>query len=73
MALAIVLHSAHEILWKITHAQLVLEDVPSFADDIDELARYEEDLVHCLDETSSTYGMEISAEKTKLMTNNNER
>ena len=27
-------------------------------------------LVECLDKTSTTYGMEISAEKTKLMTNN---
>ena len=44
-----------------------------FADDIDgpggedpELA----DLVKCLDKTSTSYGMEISAEKTKLMMNN---
>ena len=27
-------------------------------------------LVECLDKTSIAYGMEISAEKTKLMTNN---
>ena len=29
-----------------------------------------EDLVESLDKTSTSYGMEISAEKTKLMTNN---
>ena len=43
-----------------------------FADDIDGLAGNEgelADLVKRLDETSSRYGMEISAEKTKLMTN----
>ena len=43
----------------------------SFADDIDGLAG-EEDLaksVECLDKTSQAYGMEISAGKTKLMTN----
>ena len=42
-----------------------------FADDIDGLAG-EEDLaksVECLDKTSQAYGMEISAGKTKLMTN----
>ena len=44
-----------------------------FADDIDALAGKEEELVKLvnhLDKTSTTYGMEISAEKTKLMTNN---
>ena len=44
-----------------------------FADDIDGLAREEEELanlVERLDKASSAYGMEISAEKTKLMTNN---
>ena len=44
-----------------------------FADDIDGLAGEEEELanlVDCLDTTSTAYGMEISAEKTKLMTNN---
>ena len=44
-----------------------------FADDIDGLAGEEEEqakLVECLDKTSTVYGMEISAEKTKLMTNN---
>ncbi len=44
-----------------------------FADDIDGLAGNEEELakwVECLDKTSVAYGMEISAEKTKLMTNN---
>ena len=43
-----------------------------FADDIDGLAGKEEelaDLVERIDSTSSAYGMEISAEKTKLMTN----
>ena len=42
-----------------------------FADDIDGLARNEEELansVERLDKTSSAYGMEISVEKTKLMT-----
>ena len=44
-----------------------------FADDIDGLVAEEEELaklVEHLDETSTAYGMEISAEKTKLMTNN---
>ena len=44
-----------------------------FADDIDGLAGEEEELanlVECLDKGSTTYGMEISAETTKLMTNN---
>ena len=44
-----------------------------FADDIDGLAGEEEDLVklvECLNKTSTAYGMEISTEKTKLMTNN---
>ena len=43
-----------------------------FADDIDGLAGEEQELVklvESLDKTSSSYGMEISAEKTKLMTN----
>ena len=43
-----------------------------FADDIDGLAGEEEEmakLVECLDKASTGYGMEISAEKTKLMTN----
>ena len=43
-----------------------------FADDIDALAGKEEELVKLvnhLDTASTTYGMEISAEKTKLMTN----
>ena len=45
----------------------------SFADDIDGLAGEKEELanlVECLDKASTAYGMEISAEKTKLMTNN---
>ena len=44
-----------------------------FADDIDGLTREEEDLaklVQRLDKAFAAYGMEISAEKTKLMTNN---
>ena len=43
------------------------------ADDIDGLAEEEEELanlVERLDKASTAYGMEISAEKTKLMTNN---
>ena len=46
---------------------------PRFADDIHGLAGEEEDLanlVERLDKASTTYCMEISAEKTKLMTNN---
>ena len=45
-----------------------------FADDIDGLAGEEEELanlVERLNKASTAYGMEISAEKTKLMTNNN--
>ena len=43
-----------------------------FADDTDGLAGEEElaSLVEHLDKASTDYGMEISAEKTKLMTNN---
>ena len=44
-----------------------------FADDIDGLAGEEEELanlVERLDKASTDYGMEISAEKTKLMVNN---
>ena len=44
-----------------------------FADDIDGLAGEEEelaDLLERLDKASTAYGMEISAEKTKLMTSN---
>ena len=44
-----------------------------FADDIDDWAGEEEELeklVEHLDKASTAYGMEISAEKTKLMTNN---
>ena len=44
-----------------------------FADDIDGLAGEEEELanlVERLDKACTTYGMEISAKKTKLMTNN---
>ena len=45
-----------------------------FVDDIDGLAGEKEELaklVECLDKASTDYGMEIIAEKTKLMTNNN--
>ena len=44
-----------------------------FADDIDGLAGEEEELeklVERLDKVFTAYGMEISTEKTKLMTNN---
>ena len=43
-----------------------------FAYDIDALAKKEElvKLVNNLDKASTTYSMEITAEKTKLMTNN---
>ena len=44
-----------------------------FADDIDGLAGEEEELaklVEYLDKASTAYSVEISAEKTKLMTNN---
>ena len=43
-----------------------------FADDIDGLAGEEElaKLIERLDKASTAYGMEISAEKTKLMKNN---
>ena len=44
-----------------------------FADDIDGLAGEAEELaklVECLDKASTAYGEEISAEKTKLKTNN---
>ena len=43
-----------------------------FSDDINGLAEEEEELakiVERLDKASTAYGMEISAEKTKLMTN----
>ena len=44
-----------------------------FVEDIDGLAGEEEELaklVECLDKVSTAYGMEISVEKTKLMTHN---
>ena len=43
-----------------------------FADDIDGLAGEEElaNLIERLDKASTAYGMEISTEKTKLMTSN---
>ena len=44
-----------------------------FTDDIDGLAEEEEEpakLAECLGKASTAYGKEVSAEKTKLMTNN---
>ena len=44
-----------------------------FADNIDVLAGQEQELfslIKHLDEVSTTYGMQISAEKSQLMTNN---
>ena len=44
-----------------------------YAGDTDGLAGEEEELaklIECLDKASAAYGMEISAEKTKLVTNN---
>ena len=52
---------------------LEAEQLLTYADDIDALAGKEDELVKLinhLDTTSTKYGMEISAEKTKLMTNN---
>ena len=46
---------------------------PCFADDINGLAGEEEELaklVEHLDKASTAYGMDINAEKTKLMTDN---
>ena len=40
-----------------------------FADDIDGLAGEEEELANLVESLDTAYGMEISAEKTKLMTN----
>ena len=70
----------------ITDAIEDLEDIVSiggrtitnlrFADDIDGLAGEEEELaklVERLDKICTAYGMEISAEKSKLMTNDNSR
>ena len=59
---------------KITKALSALEakQSPYLADDIGGLARDEElaQLVECLNKASTAHGMKISAEKTKLMTNN---
>ena len=44
-----------------------------FADDIDGIAGEEEELaklVECFDKSATAYGKKVSAEKTKLMTNN---
>ena len=46
-----------------------------FADNIDGLAGQEQELVSLtehFDEASTAYGMQISAEKTQLMTNNHQ-
>ena len=51
---------------------IVLQPQP-LCDDIDGLAGEEEELANLaerLDKASTAYGMEINAEKTKLMTNN---
>ena len=45
---------------------LFADDINGFAGEKKELAK----LVECLDKASTAYGMEISAEKTKLITNN---
>ena len=42
------------------------DDIGGFAGEEEELAK----LVKCLDKASTAHGMEISAKKTKLMTNN---
>ena len=47
-----------------------------FADDIDGITGEEDELtelVHNLDTAAENFGMEISAEKTKIMTNNGTR
>ena len=41
-----------------------------FSDDIDGLAAEEEELANLVERLHKAYGREISAEKTKLMTNN---
>ena len=54
------------------HAKIAITNL-RFADEIDGLAGEEEDLaklVECLDKVSTAHGMEVSDEKTKLMTNN---
>ena len=45
---------------------VLLNDIVGLAGEEKELAK----LVDCLDKASTTYGMEISADETKLMTNN---
>ena len=60
-------HEGTVSIWGITVTNLL------FADDIDGLAGEEKEqanLVEHLDKTFTAYGMDISAEKTKLMTNN---
>ena len=43
---------------------------PPFADDINGLARQEEELAKLAEHLNTAYGMEISAEMIKLMTKN---
>ena len=59
-------HEGTVSIWGITVTNLL------FADDIDGLTGEEEvaKLVERLDKASTAYGMEIIAEKTKLVTNN---
>ena len=61
------------VLCSIFELSFILEICTLTVDDIDGLAGEEEELaklVEHLDKASTAYGMEISAEKTKLMTNN---
>ncbi|GFR89402.1 hypothetical protein ElyMa_004277400 [Elysia marginata] len=60
------------MLWRTTSGQLALVADLRFADDIDGLAGNVckvASLVEKLDKALSNFGMEISAEKTKIMTN----
>ena len=43
-----------------------MDDIKGLAGEEEELAKF----LECLDKASTAYGMEISVEKTKLMTNN---
>ena len=61
------------VLCGILELSFILEIFTLTVDDIDGLAGEEEELanlVEHLDKASTAYSMEISAEKTKLMTNN---
>ena len=60
-------HGATVIIRGRTNTNLrFADDISGFAGEEEELAK----LVECLDKESTAYGMEISAESTKLMTNN---